>query len=271
MTIKNFLLCNILLILSFNSIESQTLDGKWITTKGTTELTLEIVGDEGKIISLSSTKDFTNKILEGVIYDDIKKNPNNKWVSNRYTWKFTGVSRQEQENGRWEKVGPCQLSLSEDGNTLSASGHWTWKRKNPLTASKSVQENVSNQDINRDKIASLDVNYDGIRVNYSAYKTQNDTIVLIKIHNTLKELDAKVIFSNSSLNDSNILEPGNIVTKTLKSFPFIISIDFSKNKKLNIPLKESALELIKKKLKERISIKSETIVRDSFTITGVRG
>jgi hypothetical protein len=99
---------------------------------------MEIKGGRGTLITLSSTKDFTGKLLDGNIYEDISNAGTNKWNATRNTWKFTGLTRQDHENGRWEKAGSCQFTLSQDGNTLSVSGHWTWKRKNPITVNPIV-------------------------------------------------------------------------------------------------------------------------------------
>lgn len=269
----------VILTLSPVLLRAQSIEGKWIITKGTTQITMEISQGAGKLISLSSTKEFTDKILDGYIYEDISKSGQNQWKGIRNTWKYTGVSRQDQEKGRWEKAGDCQFTLSQDGNTLSVSGHWTWKRKDAISVIPNITATTSNSSgnsnlpqLNSKAFASLNVNFDGVKVNYSAYAVSNDTIVLVKIQNTLQAMDARVVLSNSNgLNDAVVLEPNNIVTKTVKSFPFSIAVEFSKNKTVMEPLDNKMMELIKKKVKENITIKNNTIDHSNLTIWGVRG
>ncbi len=276
--IKCLLIPLLTFVIHFSALQAQTIEGKWSVTKGSTEFTMEIKGSSGTLIILSSTKEFTNKLLDGNIYEDITSAGANKWNGTRNTWKYTGVTRKEQENGRWEKAGNCQFTLSQDGNTLSVSGHWTWKRKNPITVNPNVPTNTTLSTGNNNPIkvegafSSISVNYEGIRVNYAAYARSNDTIVLVKIQNTLQQLDAKVVLSNAKgLNDVVVLSPNNIVTKTVSSFPFDIAVEFSKNKAVSEPLGARAMELIKRKVKERVTIKSNTIEHTNYTITGVRG
>lgn len=264
--------------ISFNNrLLAQSIEGKWLVTKGSTEFTMEIKGSNGTLIALSSVKDFTDKLLDGNIYEDISSAGANKWNGTRSTWKYTGVTRKEQENGRWEKAGNCQFTLSQDGNTLSVSGHWTWKRKDPIEVKPNVPANSSSTKNNNPTkadgaFASIDVNYEGVKVNYSAYARSKDTVVLIKIQNTLQQLDAKVVLSNAKgLNDVIVLSPNNIVTKTVNSFPLVIGVEFSKNKTVSEPLGARAMELIKRKVKEQVTIKSNTINHTNYTITGVRG
>jgi hypothetical protein len=239
---------------------------------------MEIKGGSGTLITLSSTKDFTGKLLDGNIYENISTAGTNKWNATRNTWKFTGLTRQDQENGRWEKAGSCQFTLSQDGNTLSVSGHWTWKRKNPITVNPIVPTNTSSSTGDNNSIkpagafSSINVNYEGIKVNYAAYARSKDTIVLVKIHNTLQQLDAKVVLSNAKgLNDVVVLSPNDIVTKTVNSFPFGIAVEFSKNKAVREPLGTQAMEWIKRKVKEQVSLKSNTISHTNYGIWGIRG
>jgi hypothetical protein len=263
--------------IGLSKIDAQSIEGKWLVTKGSTEFTMEIKGSNGTLVALSSVKDFTDKLLEGNVYQDITSAGANKWNGTRNTWKYTGVTRKEQENGRWEKAGNCQFTLSQDGNTLSVSGHWTWKRKDPIEVKPNVPANSSSTKNNNPTKAdgaftSIDVNYEGVKVNYSAYARSKDTVVLIKIQNTLQQLDAKVVLSNAKgLNDAIVLSPNNIVTKTVSSFPFNIAVEFSKYKAVSEPLGARAMELIKRKVKEQVTIKSNTINHTNYTITGVRG
>jgi hypothetical protein len=263
--------------IGLSKIDAQSIEGKWLVTKGSTEFTMEIKGSNGTLVALSSVKDFTDKLLEGNVYQDITSAGANKWNGTRNTWKYTGVTRKEQENGRWEKAGNCQFTLSQDGNTLSVSRHWTWKRKDPIEVKPNVPANSSSTKNNNPTKAdgaftSIDVNYEGVKVNYSAYARSKDTVVLIKIQNTLQQLDAKVVLSNAKgLNDAIVLSPNNIVTKTVSSFPFNIAVEFSKYKAVSEPLGARAMELIKRKVKEKVTIKSNTINHTNYTITGVRG
>ena len=273
----NLIFISLYTLIGFSRINAQSIEGKWVVTKGSTEITMEIKGSSGALVSLSSTKEFTDKILDGNIYEDITSAGVNKWNAIRNTWKFTGVTRQDQEKGRWEKAGNCQFTLSQDGNTLSVSGHWTWKRKDPIEVKPNVPANSSSTKNNNPTkadgaFASIDVNYEGVKVNYSAYARSKDTVVLIKIQNTLQQLDAKVVLSNArGLNDVIVLSPNNIVTKTVNSFPLVIGVEYSKNKAVSEPLGARAMELIKRKVKEQVSIKSNTISHTNYTIWGVRG
>ena len=119
----------LVLFLCSVSLNAQSIDGRWKAVKGTTEFIFEFSGGDGTIISLSSTEDYTAKILYGRQYTNISKISSNEWEATRRTWRYSGVTRADQENGRWVELGKCRLTLSADGNTLS-EGNWTWRRVN---------------------------------------------------------------------------------------------------------------------------------------------
>lgn len=260
---------------------SQSIEGLWKVTKGTTEITMEIKGSSGKVIALNSTKDFTDKIIGGTLYDNIVSLGTSKWKANRYTWRYNGTSRQEQESGWWTQVADSELSLSEDGNTLTASGHWTWKRVNPFKQEGTTSSTVATNESVTQKtfiqsskaLFSVDVNYEGVKITYTVLlnSTSNDTIVIAKMLNTHSNLGARVIFANSTskLGEMN-LDPGNKGIFKIEEHSFEILVEFYPYEYVEKPLSEELINWSKNKVKGMIKVEKNGEIHQT-TVTGIRG
>lgn len=258
---------------------SQSIEGLWKVTKGSTDITLEIKNNTGTVLSISSTKEFTDKIIGGNLYTNIVSIGAKKWKANRYTWRYNGTSREEQEKGWWTQVADSELSLSEDGNTLTASGHWTWKRVNPLkqegTTSAVVKTNSSNtqnsNNSDRRILATMDVNHEGVKINYTTYAENNgrDTIVVANLINTNTNIGSRVIFANSATKIAEVnLSPGKTIVQTIRTFPFEILVEFYPVNGSNNSTE--TMDWAKKKVREILEIKPDGGVKRT-PVGGSRG
>lgn len=112
---------------SQNVIKATDINGEWQSTKPAAEIYINIQGSTATINSVGKTT-LTTNIVDGAIYDDIKYDGNGVWSAQRNAWIYNGIGGVNSEKGHWEKANLLKLSLSEDKNTLIASGHWTYKR-----------------------------------------------------------------------------------------------------------------------------------------------
>lgn len=131
---KNYILYFSIFFVSQMSFAQTTyntgdLNGQWIATKLGAELTLEIQGSQASIISLGKTS-LTTSLLGGNMYESINYEGNGIWKAQRNSWIYNGVGGNNSDSGHWEKGPNLTLTLSKDKNTLSASGHWSYKRVN---------------------------------------------------------------------------------------------------------------------------------------------
>lgn len=106
---------------------AQDVDGFWKSTKAGAELIIEIRDGKAVIKSVQDTK-IPKQLLDGFMYEDIRSAGKNIWKARRNAWKYQGMGGENAESGHWEPAEELTLTLSEDGNMLTASGHWTYVR-----------------------------------------------------------------------------------------------------------------------------------------------
>ncbi len=139
-----------LLLLFFSGLalfaqNATDIKGQWQSTKAGAELFIEINGANATITSVGKTS-LTPKVVGGSIYQYIAATGNNTWSAQRNAWMYTGIGGINQDGGHWEKANKLTLTLSEDGNTLTASGHWTYKRVG-IMGSATIEKGAGKQNV----------------------------------------------------------------------------------------------------------------------------
>ncbi len=260
---------------------SQSIEGLWKVTKGSTDITLEIKNNTGTVLSISSTKEFTDKIIGGKLYTNIVNIGTNKWKANRYTWRYNGTSREEQEKGWWTQVADSELSLSEDGNTLSASGHWTWKRVNPFNQEETSSSVHSVNGIPKQApeaqpgkiLSTFETDYEGVKVQYTVYLGGNgrDTSVVVKMTNTHVSHGVRIIFANSVSKIAEVsLNPGNNGTQNIVKYPFEVLVEFYPYEATEKPISKEVFDWAKKKVKASVQVRKDGVIHQTIA-AGIRG
>jgi len=129
------------------TFKSEDLNGEWLSTKPGAELILDFQSTLATIISLEKTS-LTKGLIGGNMYEGMVYDGNGVWKAQRNSWIYNGVGGNNSDTGHWEKDPILTLKLSKDKNTLSASGHWSYKRVNRV-----IEDNTSE---NKSKIVLIE-------------------------------------------------------------------------------------------------------------------
>lgn len=274
---------SLFLLASFFQIQSQTIAGVWKVQKGATEIRMTINEGSGTITWLSSTKDFTEKIIGGAIYSNITSIDKLKWSANKSTWKYNGISREDQDKGWWTEAGKTVLTLSPDGNILSASEHWTWTRLNPLSGNSTptiiAKENVANNEsmakADGTERTVFNTTYNCIQATYKLYISENkkDTTIIAVYKNTHALVSASIhIGDRTSIQKQITLNPGEQANMVIKGSLFNVGVDYYPYDpaKYEKDVGDQIIDWIKEKVRQQIIIEKKP--NDPNTVNfGIRG
>lgn len=245
------------------AVKAQNIDGLWQSTKPGAELFIEIKGSKAVITSVGKTS-LTKKLENGYMYEEITLAGQNKWSARRNAWKYNGVGGVNADSGRWEKAENLTLILSTDGKTLSASGHWTYKRVN----SKIVVPTGQSTEAAKTEITE---NFGGLEAKLSLVnKKTGGNFILSQFKNTTKNKEAhiKVTLANGSV-FSEVLYPANTLTKKYDTGSVEIEVKY-------IPVnavdeEQSLIDAAKQAVRKRITIENNNIIVSPIGSPGVRG
>ena len=274
---------SLFLLASFIQIQSQTIAGVWKIQKGETEIRITINEGTGTITWLSSTKDLTEKIIGGAIYSDIKPIDKLKWSATRHFWEYYGVSRENKDKGWWTEAGKTVLTLSPDGNILSASEHWTWTRLNPLSGNSTptiiAKENVANNEsmakADGTERTVFNTTYNCIEATYKLYISENkkDTTILAFYKNTHALVSASIHIVDRTYTQKQItLNPGEQTNMVIKGSLFDVLVDYYPYDpaKFEKDVGDQIIDWIKEKVRQQIIIEKKP--DDPNTVNfGIRG
>ena len=274
---------SLFLLASFFQIQSQTIAGVWKIQKGETEIRITINEGTGTITWLSSTKDFTEKIIGGAIYSDIKPIDKLKWSATRNFWEYYGVSRENKDKGWWTEAGKTVLSLSADGNILSASEHWTWTRLNPLSGNSTptliAKENVANNEsmakVDGTERTVFNTTYNCIEATYKLYISENkkDTTIIAVYKNTHALVSASISVSHrTSMKKKVALNPGEQAKMVIQGSLFNVGVDYYPYDpaKYEKDVGDQIIDWIKEKVRQQIIIEKKPNDPNSVNF-GIRG
>jgi hypothetical protein len=187
-----------------NLFKANDLEGKWQSTKPGAELFIEINGETAIITSVEKTK-LTTNIVGGAFYEAITYEGNGVWNAQRNAWMYSGT---DSSKGHWEKSNKLKLTLSQDRNTLTASGHWTYKRVNKVISTPSVKvEPVTTKSTNQESSTKnqkqvILEDFDGVKGKFTLITSDsNGGAVIAQFNNYTKDKTATVIVK---LNNGNI-------------------------------------------------------------------
>ncbi|MGV8946371.1 MAG: hypothetical protein ACOH1N_08085 [Lutibacter sp.] len=231
----------------------EDLNGQWQSTKPGADLILDIDNSQATILSLGKST-LTKSLIGGNMYESISYNGNGVWKAQRNSWIYNGVGGNNSDKGHWEKGPELTLKLSEDKNTLSASGHWSYKRVN------AVIENTSNV------TSTLLEDFGGVKAKFILGSLSNKNIIVTQFTNVTNTKMAKIeiTLDNGPIINETI-EPGITLTKKYDAKKIIIQIKYEKSDKPK-PTK-GIIDVVKERVGKEV--RNENGVLRIYTLTGV--
>lgn len=239
---------------------NKDLEGQWQSTKTGAELFIEINGSNATITSVGKTT-LTPKIVGGNMYEGITATGSNTWSAQRNAWMYTGIGGINQEKGHWEKANKLTLTLSEHGNTLTAAGHWTYKRVGSM-GSATVEKGQEKQT----------VSFGGVNAMFFASQQGNGAdYVNAQFKNTTTDRVALVIVKQKDgrLLKKQVLLPGEGFSEQYLVASVLVEVSYLRVETYkNNP---SLLDKIKEAVRKTVTSDKEGIKLGSGAAIGVRG
>jgi hypothetical protein len=247
------------------TFKAEDINGKWQSSKPGAELFIEIENSKATITSVGKTT-LTKKLEGGNMYESIHFIEGGKWKAQRNAWIYNGVGGQNAENGRWEKAkeNELTLSLSADGNVLTASGHWSYKRVEPKIFS--VDE-PKGQDTKETVIE----NFGGVSATFYLISNQGGgSFIVAKFSNkTIYKASINVKNQDGSFYKEE-LDSGSTLTKKYDTQTMEVEVDYQKGNKKNTGT--DIIESIKQHVRKKVTNENGKIkVIDAAGSPGVRG
>lgn len=259
-------LLTVLTAYSQNNFTAKDLNGKWQSTKPGAELFIEIYGPTAIISSVEKTK-LTTNIVGGAFYEGITYEGNGVWNAQRNAWMYSGT---DSSKGHWEKSNKLKLTLSADKNTLTASGHWSYKRVvKVITKGDPVTTNGNNLESStkNEKQVILE-DFDGVKGKFTLLTSNsNNEAVIAQFNNYTKDKTATVVVK---LNNGNIsfqrIGPGAGFTANYNAKTIEVQVLYQdKNETEPFDL----IDFVKDKVRKQITVRKGTMVGTGSM--GVRG
>ncbi len=260
---KNYILYFSILFVSQMSFAQTTynaedLNGQWIATKPGAELTLEIQGSQATIISLGKTS-LTKSLIGGNMYESINYEGNGNWKAQRNSWIYNGVGGNNSDSGHWEKGPNLTLTLSKDKNTLSATGHWSYKRVNRVI-----------EDSDNETRTVLYEDFEGVTGKFILGELTNKHIIVAQMTNTTTDQLATVTltFEDGSKEEFK-LDPQTLITKKHNTKKIIISVEYQEFNNNNDEIE--AMNILKKIIRKAVTNEDGVLKSEKLAGVGVRG
>jgi|GEM_PF-4630834 len=204
------------------TFSAKDIEGKWQSTKKDSELFIEISGSEAEITSVGKTT-MTPKIVGGNMYDNIVYKGNGQWSGRRIRWVYNGVNRVNQEDGEWVIGENLTLTLSADKQTLSASGHWSYKR---VGAKPVGSVNTATSTTTTKQVVTED--FGGVTGKFHLVdKPKGGDFIVAQLTNTTQGQTAIVLIKTDDGElHREFLNPGNTLTKKFDSKTIELQITY---------------------------------------------
>lgn len=224
------------------TLNAGDLNGQWIATKPGAELTLDIQGSQATIVSLGKTS-LTKSLIGGNMYESINYEGNGVWKAQRNSWIYNGVGGNNSASGHWEKGPNLTLTLSKDKNTLSASGHWSYKRVNRV-----IEDNSSKNETK----TVLYEDFEGVNGKLTLAKLSNKAIIVAQMTNTTRDRLATItITREDGIEDIIKLNPNETITKKYDAKKIIISVEYQEFQNTNNQIE--VINTIKKIIRKEVT------------------
>lgn len=249
---------------SQNTVKATDINGLWQSTKPGAELFIDINSPNATISSIGKTT-LTNNIVGGKMYEKIQYDGNNVWTAQRNAWIYNGIAGNNSEKGHWEKANPLKLNLSNDKNTLTASGHWTYTRVVKMIGSI---EEISASTSQKQTITE---DFGGVIGTFTVVdKPQGGDFILAKLANKTKDKLAIVIISldgGKIINEQ--IEPQMTLTKKYDAKTLDIQILYQD---ANLPDETfNLIDFVKDKIRKQVIKENGKLKTSSNGGMGARG
>lgn len=257
-----------LIILGFfiQSAISQTkflkddINGVWQSTKIGAEIFINISGTQATITSVGNTT-LTKNIISGFLYEDIKYEGNGVWIAQRNSWIYNGVNGNNSESGHWEKGGILKLTLSQDKNTLSASGHWIFKKSIRTIGNPMIKDSSDM------KKQTLMEDFGGLNGKFTLVTRTNDSssLIVVQLSNkTSNQLASVLLKTDDGKMTVEYIYPDETLTKKYDSKSLEIQVLYQDWEKPKPEFK--IMDFVKDLMRTQVENKKGTL-----TSIGVRG
>lgn len=163
------------------------------------------------------------------------------------------------DSGHWEKGPNLTLTMSEDKNTLIASGHWSYKRVIPVIENETDGKSVLNED------------FGGVQGTFTLGSLNEKDIIVAQFKNVTNTQLAKIeITLDNGMIVNEALAPGNILTTKYSAKKIAIKIKYetSNKPKSSTEILNVIKEVVRKQVTNENGVLKST---DVMGFTGVRG
>ncbi len=224
------------------TFKSEDLNGEWLSTKPGAELILDFQSTLATIISLEKTS-LTKGLIGGNMYESIVYDGNGVWKAQRNSWIYNGVGGNNSDTGHWEKGPILTLTLSKDKNTLSASGHWSYKRVNRV-----IEDNTSENETK----SVLYEYFEGVQGKFTLGELTNKSIIVVQMTNTTSDQLATItLTSDNGTKEVFKLDPGATITTKYDTKRIITKVKYQEANNSNNQIE--VINTIKKIVKKEVT------------------
>jgi hypothetical protein len=261
---KHYILFYTFLVFQFSSAQTtftaNDLNGQWLSTKPGAELVLDIQQNQATIVSLGKSS-LTKSLIGGNMYESITYEGNGVWKAQRNSWIYNGVGGNNSNSGRWEKGPKLTLTLSKDKNTLSASGHWSYKRVNKVIENNSSVKTSS---------SVLIEDFGGVYGKFTSGNTATKSIIVAQFTNKTTDKTAFVsIKTDNGYESVQYISPGNTLTKSYNTKNLEIKVIYFDSQKPTPSL--DIIQSTKEYVRDKVTNENGVIKIEKTASSGVRG
>lgn len=266
------LLFSTIQIIAQGNFAAGDISGRWRGTKSGKELLLDINGNQAIIASVEGTS-LPKQLVGGRMYEGIQYQGQGKWTAQRNGWKFS----RDPEKGSWELENRLTLSLSADKNTLSASGHWTFKRENssrleePVAINDAPSPLKTRPPVTATTKETVTRDFGGVAGTLMRVtKPSGRDFILAKFSNRTADKRARLLIKIAGGNlVSEVLEPGAVSARTYEGRDLEVQVLYEDYTAPVEPYKP--IDFIKEKVRHRIINTNGKIKVENIGSIGVRG
>ncbi|TVZ59286.1 hypothetical protein NA63_1814 [Flavobacteriaceae bacterium MAR_2010_105] len=243
-----------------NTFKADDLNGQWISTKPGAELVLAILQSQATIVSLGKSS-LTKSLIGGNMYDGITYEGDGNWKAQRNSWIYNGMGGNNSDSGRWEKGPKLTLKLSSDKNTLSASGHWSYKR---------VVKVIEDSTLEKNSRSVLIEDFGGLNGKFTSGNTSTKSIIVTQLTNKTKDKTAYVSLKTDNGTETlEYINPGGTLTKKYDTKNLDIKVIYFDSQKPTPSL--DIIQSTKEYVREKVTNENGVIKIEKMSESGVRG